>query len=104
LTRQGVDLHGAEPQTKYARNKGYVQQAQRLTGALAPKHTSPKCRWCEQLGDTIIILQAPAKAIPVTADQGFLAFGEILNREIRRLPSLAELKRRAEAQPEKDES
>jgi hypothetical protein len=58
----------------------------------------PKCRFCERLGDTIIILQAPANAILITADRAFLAFGDILNREIRRLPSLAELKKQLESQ------
>lgn len=103
LNRKGIDLHGSAVQQKHARNKGYVQQAQRLDKAMASSATSPKCRWCEQVGDTIIVLQAPAKAILVTADRSFLAFGEILDRQVRRLPSLAELKRELESQPETDD-
>lgn len=92
LTRRGIDLHSTAQRHKYANNTGYIQQAERVEKALETQETLPKCRWCERLGDTIIILQAPAKAILVTADRAFEAFGEILNREIRRLPSLAQLK------------
>ena len=55
--------------------------------------TAPQCRWCERLGDAIIALHAPQKALLVTADRGFIPFGQILNREVKLLPSLAELKR-----------
>lgn len=99
LTKRKVDLHSPTQQQKYAKNTGYVTQAQRLTSALATQSTTPKCRWCEQLGDTIIILQAPKKSILVTADRAFEAFGEILNREIRRLPSLAQLKQQLQSPP-----
>jgi hypothetical protein len=50
------------------------------------------------LGDTIIMLQTPEKSILVTADRAFLAFGDILDREIRRLPSLAELKKQLDSE------
>ncbi len=103
LTRRGIDLYSPLQQQKYAANKGYVQQAQRLFVALASQDPVPKCRWCEQLGDTVIILQAPAKATLVTADRAFLAFGDILNREIRLLPSLAELKRQSENQSHEED-
>jgi hypothetical protein len=99
LTSRGVDLHGPSQQQKYAKNTGYLTQAQRLTNALASQSTTPKCRWCEQLGDTIIILQAPKRSILVTADRAFETFGEILNREIRRLPSLAQLKQQLQSPP-----
>lgn len=92
LTRRGIDLHSTVQRHKYAKNTGYIQQAERVEEAMDTQETLPKCRWCERLGDTIIILQAPVKAILVTADRAFEAFGEILNREIRRLPSLAQLK------------
>jgi hypothetical protein len=99
LSRKGVDLHGTAQRQNYARNKGYVQQAERIEEALKTQETLPKCRWCERLGDTIIMLQAPAKAILVTADRAYKAFGDILKREIRLLPSLAELKRELEGTP-----
>ena len=97
LGRRGIDLHSATQRQRFSPNKGYVMQAERADEAVSTKDTYPKCRWCERLGDTIIILQAPTKTILVTADRAFEAFGQILNREIRRLPSLAELKRQAEA-------
>jgi hypothetical protein len=98
LDRCEIDLYSAAQRQRFSSNKGYVTQAERVEGAVSTKETSPKCRWCERLGDTIIILQAPKKAVLVTADRAFEAFGQILNREIHLLPSLAELKRQVEGQ------
>lgn len=98
LNRRGIDICGPENQARHVGNKGYVTQAQRLAEILGKQLSTPKCRLCEQLGDTIIILQSPEKAILVTADRSFEAFCEILGREIRRLPSLAELKRQLESE------
>jgi hypothetical protein len=92
LSRQQIDLHGPAQRTKYAKHTGYVQQAERVEEILQKQHPSPKCRFCERVGDTIIALQAPKKAILVTADRAYVAFSDILNREIRLLPSLAQLK------------
>ena len=91
--RQGIDLYSTAQRQRFAANKGYVTQAERLEEAISSKDNLPKCRWCERLGDALIVLQAPKKAVLVTADKAFEAFGEILDRRIRRLPSLAELKR-----------
>jgi hypothetical protein len=99
LPRRGIDLYSSDQRQKHAKNTGYVQQAERVEEALQTRETLPKCRWCERLGDTIIILQAPSKAILVTADRAFEAFGEILKREIRLLPSLAQLKRQLQSPP-----
>jgi hypothetical protein len=99
LTRQRIDLHSAAQQQEFAKNTGYVQQAKKIALALASTDTLPKCRWCEQLGDTIIVLQAPDKAIIVTADYAYDAFGTILNRQIRRLPSLSKLKKQLSPPP-----
>jgi hypothetical protein len=99
LIRKGVDLHSPAQRATHSANTGYVQQAERVEEALKTAETLPKCRWCERLGDTIIILQAPANAVLVTADRAFEAFGAILNREIRRLPSLAQLKQQLQGPP-----
>jgi hypothetical protein len=104
LTRKSIDLCGPVSQQKYVENKGYIAQAQRLVVISGKQFASPKCRMCEQLGDTIIILQAPSKAILVTADRAFEAFGDILKREIRRLPSLAQLKRQIHPEPQQQMS
>jgi hypothetical protein len=98
LSRRKIDLHGPAQRTKYAKYKGYVQQAERLEAELTSATAVPKCRICERLGDTIIMLQTPEKSILVTADRAFLAFGDILDREIRRLPSLAELKKQLDSE------
>jgi hypothetical protein len=97
LKRRNIDLYGAAQREVYKKNTGYVKQAERLESAAATKDTQPKCSWCERLGDSIIILHAPAKATLVTADRAFDAFGQILSHEIRRLPSLAELRKQAMA-------
>jgi hypothetical protein len=99
LTRKGIDLYSTAQRHKYGKNTGYIKQAERVEEASNTQETMPNCRWCERLGDTIITLQAPAKAILVTADRAFEAFGEILNREIRLLPSLAQLKQQLQPPP-----
>jgi hypothetical protein len=104
LSKSKVDLYGQGQRLRFAENKGYVAQAERLEEAAASTQAVPKCRWCERLGDSIIVLQAPAKAIIITADRAFLAFGQILNREIRQLPSLAELKRQLNARSQSTDS
>lgn len=105
LTHQGIDLFSASQRQEFKSNKGYVKQAERLEKAVETKETAPKCRWCERLGDSIISLHYSPKAILVTADRAFVAFGSILNREVRRLPSLAELKKQlSQAQNQRDEN
>jgi hypothetical protein len=42
------------------------------------------------------MLQSPRSAVLVTADRSFAAFGVILGREVRVLPSLVALKRKLE--------
>lgn len=93
LTSKDIDICSASQREKFRSNKGFVKQAERLESAAATTDTSPKCRWCEQLGDSIIALHVHREAIIVTADKAFLAFGEILNRQVQLLPSLAQLKR-----------
>lgn len=100
LMRKSIDLDGAGQREIYKKNTGYVKQAERLENAATTKETQPKCTWCERLGDSLIVLQAPAKATLVTADRAFEAFGMILSREVLRLPSLAEMQKQAVAQAE----
>ena len=96
LTQRRIDLYSPAQREKYQSNKGYVAQAERLEQAANANERVPKCRWCERVGDGVIALQVPEKAVLVTADQAFLAFGEILGREdrVRLLPSLTEIKKR----------
>jgi hypothetical protein len=60
------------------------------------KGRAPSCGWCERLGDTIIALLAGRGVTLVTADRSFVPLGELLRRMVLLLPSLAELKLRAE--------
>lgn len=96
IRSRGIDLHGPVQRQTYGANKGFVKQAERIDDAMATQETLPKCRWCERLGDTIIALHAPEKAILVSADRAFEAFRQILNREFQLLPSLATLKQQQE--------
>jgi len=95
FVRRSIDLCSETQRKTHKKNKGYVKQATRLERALEKDDATPKCRWCEQLGDSIIAVHIrPNRAVLVTADRGFVAFGEILDREIRLLPTAAELKKR----------
>jgi len=96
LLARGIDLYGEQTRERFRAHKGFVAQAERLESAADTAEATPKCRWCERLGDSIIALHAPRKATLVTADRAFVAFGQILGREVRLLPSLAELKRLSE--------
>ena len=98
----GIDLHGPNRRQEFKSIKGFLTQAVRIDEAIASTETFPRCRWCERLGDTIIVLHAPQKAALISADRVFEAFGSILDREIRRLPSLAELKRKADEEAAQD--
>jgi hypothetical protein len=93
LLAQGIDLYSPVRRDEFRRHRGYVVQAERLNEAEATTETAPRCRWCERLGDAIIALHTPPKALLVTADRAFIPFGQILKREVKLLPSLAELKR-----------
>jgi hypothetical protein len=94
LRRRQLDLLGAEPRQRYASNPGFLRQADLLREAEAARDRTPRCAWCEQLGDTILSLQAGRGVALVTADRTFLALGGLLAHPVVLLPSLAELKRR----------
>lgn len=104
LQKKRIDLYSQAQRDTFSSFNGYVKQAERLEEAAQITERVANCRWCERLGDSIIILQAPPQTILVTADRAFEAFGQILNREIRRLSSLAELKRRLSQQANSDET
>ena len=96
LQRRGIDLAGPEVRRRFASNPGFVRQSEQVGPAMNTNSRAPSCRWCERLGDTIISLQARRGIALVTADRTFVPFGELLNRTVVLLPSLAELKRRAQ--------
>jgi predicted nucleic acid-binding protein len=95
LRRRKIDLTGEEARRRHAGNPGFLRQADVLREADATKDRTPSCRWCERLGDSLIALQAGRGVRVVTADRIFDALGELLGVPVVRLPSLAELKRRA---------
>jgi hypothetical protein len=95
LRRRQVDLTGPESRQRYAGNQGFVRQVDALQEAETLQDRRPQCHWCEQLGDTLLALQARRGVVLVTADRSFLAWGELLGQPVVLLPSLAELKRRA---------
>jgi hypothetical protein len=96
LRRRQIDLAGQEVRQRFESNSGFVRQSEQTELAASTTARTPSCRWCEQLGDTIIALQAGRGTAVVTADRTFLALGELLGQPVVLLPSLAELKRRGE--------
>jgi len=103
LAARRIDLWSPERRNEFQQYPGYVKQAERLEKAAETSQTIPKCSWCERLGDSIIALQAPPKAILVTADRAFVAFGQILGQKVRLLPSLAQLKAQLTQRVERSE-
>jgi hypothetical protein len=95
LRLEGIDLTGVETRNRHASNTGFLALPGRLDEATATRIRTPSCRWCERVGDALIAGQLPRRAVLVTADRAFLALGTELRREVRLLPSLPELKRRA---------
>jgi hypothetical protein len=104
LEHKKIDLFSPAQRQKFKTNAGYVKQAERLEEVASLTETAPKCRWCERLGDSIIVLHLPVKFLLITADKSFEAFGQVLNQEVKRLPSLAELKRQFESQQAETEA
>jgi len=96
LRRAGLHLTGPDVRSQFASYPGFVRQSEQAELAANARSRTPACSWCERLGDTIIALQAGRGVGIVTADRTFLPLGELLGRTVLLLPSLAELKRRAE--------
>jgi hypothetical protein len=95
LRRREIDLTGHDARQRFASNPGLVRQSEQAEVAAKTRASSPACSWCQQLGDTIIALQAGRGVTIVTADRTFVALGELLGVPVILLSSLAELKRRA---------
>ena len=93
LAKHSIDLYGPGQQTRYSKQKGYVQQAQRMDQAVRSKKTEPSCWYCDRLGDTIIALSTPPGTTILTGDkQSFPALAEILGKPLKLIPALAELR------------
>jgi hypothetical protein len=92
LKAKGIDLYSEEQRRKYRRHR-YIRQAKHIEKAVATTEKQPSCRWCEKLGDTIIALHSPQDAVLVTGDMVFVPLTFLLGKEIRLIPSLAQLKK-----------
>ena len=93
----GTDLYSSAQQTKYRSSKGYVAQAKAIDQAVRSPKTEPSCWYCDRLGDTIIALSAPKDTTILTGDKSFLALAEILDKPIKLIPSLTELRGQRDA-------
>jgi hypothetical protein len=100
LRRREIDLTGSAVRQRFASDSDFVRQSEQAELATNAKTRRPACSWCARLGDTIIALQVDRGTLVVTADRTFVPLGELLDRTIVLLPSLAELKRRDEQQNE----
>lgn len=96
LRRRKIDLVGPEARQQFASNPGFLRQAEQAEVAARTKSRAPECSWCARLGDTLISLQVERGVAVVTADRTFVPLGELLGQLVIVLPSLAELKRRAQ--------
>jgi hypothetical protein len=89
-----IGLTSPDVRARLASNPGFVRQSEQAEEAAHTKARVPVCRWCERLGDTIIALQVKRGVKVVSADRTFVPLGELLDRTVVLLPSLAEMKRR----------
>jgi hypothetical protein len=96
LRRGAIDVTSAASRSHFASYPGFVRQADQAERAANTRLRTPACSWCERLGDTIIALQVARGMAIATADRTFVPPGELLGRPIILLPSLADLKRRAQ--------
>jgi predicted nucleic acid-binding protein len=96
LRRRKIDLASPEVRQQFASSPGFLRQAEQAEEAAHTKSRAPACSWCARLGDTLIALQAERGVAVVTADRTFVPLGELLGQLVIVLPSLAELKRRAQ--------
>lgn len=96
LRRRKIDLASDEVRRRFASNLGFLRQSEQAREVTETTTRIPSCQWCARLGDTIIALHASRTLRIVTADRAFIALGELLGVPIILLPSLAELKRRAD--------
>jgi hypothetical protein len=98
LRRGEVDLTTPEVRAQFSSCPGFVRQSEQVEQAANTRGRAPACRWCEKLGDTIIALQCERGVTIVTAYRTFVPLGKLLGRPVIQFPSLAELKRRSQAQ------
>jgi len=96
LRRGQIDPISADVRSRFASHPGFVRQSEQAEQAAKSRSRAPACSWCARLGDTIIALQAKRTIAIVTADRTFVPLGDLLDRTVILLPSLAELKRRAQ--------
>jgi predicted nucleic acid-binding protein len=96
LRRRKIDLAAPEVRQQFASNPGFLRQAEQVEQAAHTKARTPACSWCARLGDTVIAVHAERGVAIVTADRTFVPLGELLGQLVIVLPSLAELKRRAQ--------
>ena len=96
LRRREIALTGPDVRSRFASNPGFIRQSEQAEQAGKTRARAPACSWCERLGDTIIALQPERGVEVVTADRTFVPLGELLGRTVTLLPSLAEMKRRAQ--------
>jgi hypothetical protein len=93
LRHRGIDLYSAKQQATHPEDKGYVKQAQACAKAVRSRLSEPSCWYCDRLGDTIVALSAPEGAAILTGDrQSFPVLGRLLDKPVKLIPSLDELR------------
>jgi hypothetical protein len=77
----------------HSKNKGFADVLPNIDAASKDPSSQKTVRKCKRCGDTIIALEAPPAFTLVTFDRAFESFGAILEKPIKRLESLAAIRR-----------
>jgi hypothetical protein len=100
LVGHGVDLYSKERREEHRKSKGYVRQAKWMEMAARSKKNGPTCWYCNRLGDSIISLSCPDRAVILTGDRSsFPILAKLLGISVDIIPSEKELKRAAASPP-----
>lgn len=99
LKAAGIDLYSDQQRQQHKDSTGYVGQAGWAEKAAQSKRTEPSCWYCDRLSDTIIALSTPPDTILLTGDaSSYPALMSILQKPLRMIPSLNELRRRRDSE------
>ena len=80
---------------EHKKNKGFRDMLPVLHEVLQDHDRGQMIRNCTKLGDVIIAIEMPDKCTMLTFDKSFESLCPLIGKEVQRLPSLSELKKRA---------
>lgn len=93
-SQKGVLKVLASCNDEYKKNNGFRKMLPVLHEVLKDPDRGQMISNCAKLGDVIIAIEMPAKCTMLTYDKSYESLCPLLGKEVYRLPSLSELKRR----------